>query len=100
VTPLNRAFAIAYLAMFFVLLAFGCGTGPQPVPTPPPDAASPYSCVTVCQRGAAMGCSWVEMTPNGASCADVCNNALAFGLPWDLVCRSTAATCAAVSQCQ
>ena len=99
-TQLNRAFAIAYLCMFLALVIFGCGTGPQPVPTPAPDAASPYSCTTVCQRGAAMGCSWVAMTPNGATCADVCSNALAFGLPWDMACRSTAATCAAVDQCQ
>jgi len=43
---------LAFVVLAFVATASNCGTSPQPVPTPLPDAA----CVTVCQRGAALGC--------------------------------------------
>ena len=91
---------LAFVALAFIATASNCGTGPQPVPTPSPDAAAPPSCVTVCQRGAVLGCTWAVATPASASCADVCANALAFGMPWDLVCRTNAQTCAAVNLCQ
>ena len=90
---------LAFVVLAFVATASNCGTSPQPVPTPLPDASSPPSCVTVCQRGAALGCSWAVPTPNGADCPTVCANAQDFGLHWDLTCRTNAQTCAAASLC-
>ena len=95
---MKRLLAFAFVA--FLATASNCGTGPKPTPTPTPDAAPPASCVTVCQRGAALGCSWANDTPNGASCATVCENALAFGFAWDLNCRSTGSSCAVINTCR
>ena len=74
--------------------------GCPPTPTPARDAGPHYSCVTICQRGVEMGCKWSNPTPAGAECYDVCANAIEFGIGWDLSCRSTAQTCAAVDKCQ
>ena len=93
-TPLNRAFAIAYLCMFLTLLALGCGTV-TPIPTPPPL----YTCATMCQHGTELVCPWAAPGPDLATCEEVCTNAVTV-VHWDLRCRSTAATCAAVDQCQ
>ena len=90
---------LAALALVFACTASNCGTGPQPTPTPTPDAAPHVSCVTVCQRGASMGCKWADQTPGGASCYEVCQNSLEFGLRWDLQCRSISDSCAAIDAC-
>ena len=83
------------LALVFCSSCAGC----PPTPTPSPDAAAHYSCVTVCQRGEALGCKWAKPTPLGTPCADICSNAEAFGMRWDLACRTTAMSCAAVDAC-
>ena len=86
------------LALVFCSSCAGC----PPTPTPSPDAAAHYSCVTVCQRGTEMGCRWADATPAGTDCYSVCANAMTFarsGIGWDLACRSTAQTCAAVDKC-
>ena len=89
------------MSRLLLALLFCCSCAGCPVnPTPLPDAAPPPSCVTVCQRGAALGCTWAVATPAGASCVDMCANALAFGMPWDLACKTNAQTCAAVNLCQ
>ena len=91
---------LAALVLVFACTASNCGTGPQPTPTPSPDAAPHVSCVTVCQRGASMGCKWADQTPLGAECYDVCQNAESFGLKWDLACRTNAQSCADVDKCK
>ena len=91
---------LAIVALAFFATASNCGTGPQPTPTPSPDAAPHVSCVTVCQRGASMGCKWADQTPLGAECYDVCQNAESFGLKWDLACRTNAQSCADVDKCK
>lgn len=84
------------LALVFCSSCAGCPVNP----TPTPDAAPHYSCVTACTRGLEMGCRWADSTPGGGECYDVCQNAQQFGLKWDLACRSKAASCAAVDNCQ
>ena len=84
------------LALVFCSSCAGCPVNP----TPTPDASPHYSCVTVCEKGDAMGCRWAAKTPDGAPCVDACTNAMTFGIGWDLACRSTAPTCAAVAKCQ
>lgn len=98
--------------VLLAFLAIGCQGCPTPAPAPPPvnpppvvaDASATCSgtctCANMCAHGADLGCSWARPTPAGASCVAVCeNNQSANIAPWDLNCRSHAASCNAVDFC-
>jgi hypothetical protein len=59
------------------------------------------SCASVCARGIALACTFVRPTPTGATCEAVCLNLQASGLPaWNLACRASAPSCAAMDLCE
>jgi hypothetical protein len=79
---------------------------PPAPPTPPQtvDAASPtpsvYTCTTVCTNLKNRKCKGANKTVKGSACVDVCQNVQDSGiLTWDLKCRSTQTTCAAIDAC-
>ena len=92
------------IATLFILvgcLAIACPK-PTPGPTPPAavDSASPADCASVCAHGFALGCPWAQPTPKGATCLDVCRATAGGLIVWDMRCRATAATCAAIDDCE
>lgn len=92
-------FVIAYM-----MLLCGCPPtpSPDPGPNPPPQPPQPppaASCSGACLHARELGCSWAQPTPKGATCETVCNAAQALE-PWNLACRSSAASCAAVEGCE
>lgn len=122
----NIKVLIAGLGIMFLASIAGC---PKPMPspnppgpdatdaTPPPpavvDAATPtpavdgavdstkYTCTTVCTNLKNRKCPGANKTVKGSTCVDVCTNTQASGIvSWDLKCRSTKTTCAAIDACQ
>jgi hypothetical protein len=86
-----------------LILLAGCpptpAPDPKPTPDPGPEPPPPIAnCETACAHASALGCSWSKPTAKGASCIDVCQNAQTWQ-PWDLACRSSAASCAAADEC-
>lgn len=81
---------VIFLAVF---LAGGC-VATLPPPAPPPVVGSP-SCATACANIARLGC-----TDKPARCVPACENAAASGIiSYDVMCISSAATCADVDIC-
>jgi hypothetical protein len=79
------------LAFHFLANVAGC----------PATTTSTATCAAVCAKGAEIGCVFAKPTPKGATCETVCANLQASGLPaWDLACRSTKTTCAAMDACE
>jgi hypothetical protein len=78
-------------------------TTPAPAPTPTVDASSNagYTCTTVCTNLKNRKCPGANKTVKGSTCVDVCQNTQDSGIvSWDLKCRSTQTTCAAIDACQ
>jgi hypothetical protein len=75
--------------IFFLVFPLGC---------PRDDDGT---CAQVCARATALGCVSAQPTAKGVSCTEVCENLQASGLPkWNLACRTSAATCAAMDECE
>lgn len=84
--------------VFAAVLFFAGCLRPLPPPTPPPGTAT---CADYCTHALALGCSFAQPTPNGASCETVCLNFNASGVvSWNLDCRAAATSCAAIDQCE
>lgn len=65
------------------------------------DAGAPPSCASVCQNLRSLDCPAGAPTQEGHTCEEVCANALSGGMfNWDLSCRSSATSCAAVTACK
>jgi hypothetical protein len=76
---------------------------PTPSPTPTVDASSNagYTCTSVCTNLKNRKCPGANKTVKGSTCVDVCQNTQDSGIvTWDLKCRSTQTTCAAIDACQ
>ena len=77
------------LLPFLFLIVFPAGCPPT------------TTCAQVCAQAAALGCVSARPTAKGVSCTEVCENLKASGLPmWNLACRASAATCAAMDACE
>lgn len=92
------------IAIGYVLLYFnGCSPAPQPQPPPPqplPEGGV-ATCSSYCENAANLGCAFSAPTPEGTTCEQVCGNVQGSGvISWNLACRTTAATCAAIDQCE
>lgn len=85
-------------------LAAGCQGCHLPLPppnTPVPGLDGPATCADVCANGNELGCPFAQKTPAGATCETVCANNQAAGIaPWNLGCRTSATSCAAIDACQ
>jgi hypothetical protein len=87
---MKRFFPIL-LAFHFLANLVGC----------PPTPSGSATCAQVCARGSVLGCQFAKPTAKGAACTTVCENLQASGLPkWNLGCRATAVSCAAMDDCQ
>jgi len=83
-----------YYALFVIFL-IGCGS----VPVLP--VVGGADCSTACDRLRELGCEASQPTAKGASCETVCENVQASGIvEWDLTCRTAAASCEAVDECE
>lgn len=87
-------------------LLVGMVACPPQAPTPAPgpdaeDAASHKSgtCSLVCDHMKQLSCPGFEPTKEGHPCTEVCQNILDSGIPWNLGCRMSAKTCAAIDAC-
>jgi hypothetical protein len=95
----RAAFALAcFIAIAGIL---GCPRpGPSPVIKPTSSDAAPATCLDVCRNGVVLGCAFAADTPAGATCVAVCLSYQAVGIaPWDLNCRASATSCAAIDAC-
>lgn len=73
---------------------------PVPPPVTPVDAdGSAPSCASVCANGRRLGCTFSQATPKGATCETVCANDQPIAA-WDLGCRTSATSCAAIDACK
>ena len=88
------------LALCLCSSCAGCPVQPTPSSDATPPPVVHYSCITVCEHAAGLGCRWADNTPDQAPCTEVCANAMAFGIGWDLACRTQAQTCVDVNKCQ
>lgn len=105
------------LVLFFLVAGIAGCPKPSPTPIPPtppynppnpyssdsavPDPARQYTCADVCKHGFDLNCPWAQPTPNGATCLDVCNNIQTSGvITWNLACKSTQPSCAAIDACK
>ena len=98
IQKLNFAMTLV-LAAFIVILS--CSSKPVPPPSVAPDASLAPTCAGVCARMQELHCLSAEPTPKGATCETVCLNIQGAGvLRWDLACRVSAGTCAAMDRCE
>lgn len=68
------------------------------IQTPTP---SPAECPHLCDHMLIMNCPGAKTTPKGATCVEICTNVQNSGvISWDMQCRLTAATCAAMDECE
>jgi hypothetical protein len=83
-----------YLPFLFAFTHMSCAT----IWPSTPDVATP--CAQVCANMRALGCLAARPTADGASCEIVCANFQKGPAPWDLSCRVTAKSCAAMDCCE
>ena len=97
-------FIFALVLIVGVASCEGCQHNPAPTPVTPAgaDAApakTPATCLDLCRHETDLNCAAAAPTPAGASCVDVCSNNQNAIAPWDLDCRTTAGSCAAIDRC-
>ena len=102
--PIWTPFVMLLFSMTVGITILGC---PRPGPVPPqPDAdAAPapfglYDCSSWSVHAKTLGCEAGETSAHGGACTDVCTNVQTGPVPFNLQCRTLAASCEAADACE